>query len=79
MSGERHFSCGPLRFVRRPVSIAPAEGAVCFIDTGWDDGRSFGWKWRGVAVFRDGKFVNKKGKPLDREITFWSEPRGIAK
>ncbi len=82
-TGDRRFSCGPrglnLNFIRRPVSRPPEEGAVCFIDTGWDDGKSFGWNWRGVGIYRDGKFVDQKGRPVDREITYWSELQGLAR
>ena len=56
----------PLRFVRRPVSILPAEGTVCMVDAGPRLG-SIG-KQDG-AVFKDGKWCRTKLEP-----THWTMP-----
>ena len=66
------FSVGPVRFVRRPVSHVPPDGIVCVVDNGTDTG----WSWRVGAMFKDGKWTNGRGEPLDHEPTFWTTLAG---
>lgn len=52
-------------FVRRPVSILPAEGTICHAD----NGPRFGMIERmAVAHFKDGKFVGPKF-----DVTHWTD------
>jgi hypothetical protein len=56
----------PMHFIRRPVSIAPAEGTICFVDSGTRDRTG---AQNSAGRFRDGKF---QGVPF--EPTHWTVP-----
>ena len=69
MTKLRHFSVGPIRFIRRPVSEElPPEGTMCGVDNGGDTG----WSWRAAAVYRGGGWTDGRGKPLKHEPTHWT-------
>lgn len=57
-------------FLRRPVSILPPEGTVCFVDHGDETG----WRGQVVGMFKNGAWTNGRGKPLNIEPTFWTVP-----
>lgn len=57
-----------LPFVRRPVAIAPREGAVCFVDNGPRAGTI---PRQCVGTFKDGKWVGAKFEP-----THWTAMEG---
>jgi len=56
-------------FVRRPVSIKPTDGAVCWVDRGT---ATTAERYQ-VGIFADGEWRNGKGKPLASPPTFWTE------
>lgn len=56
-------------FIRRPASIPPENGKLCFIDRGTAtcaDRYS-------VATYVDGEWRNSRNKPLASPPTFWTE------
>ncbi len=59
-----------INFVRRPVSIPPDEGTVCFAD----EGEQFGKLTRQcVAVFKGGAWLAKNNQPLPFKPTHWTK------
>lgn len=63
----------PMRFVRRPVSITPDEGTVCFVD----DGPRLGVIGRNTgAFFKGGKWHRVKWEPT--HWTVWEGPEAGA-
>jgi hypothetical protein len=58
----------PLNLIRRPVSIAPAEGTVALCDNGTRD--AVGPR-RTPGTFRNGRWVGPKFEP-----THWNELAG---
>jgi hypothetical protein len=57
------------KFVRRPVSIPPKDGALCFIDRGTADVAN----WPTGAWYRDGRWLDMRDQPLKMPPTFWTE------
>lgn len=57
-----------LRFIRRPVSIAPGEGTICFVDNGDERMRR---TRQCVGVYRKGEWTNGKGRALAFAPTYW--------
>lgn len=64
----RNFSVIGLHFIRRPIDDAAPEGAVGIVD----NGHRRGWSDRQVAKFKDGQWVNPKGKALQFKPTYWT-------
>lgn len=63
-----------LVFVRRPVSDAPPEGTLCFVD----DGNATGWKrGQSVGLFKDGEWTNGKGRALRFAPTYWTKMEDV--
>jgi len=58
-----------VRFIRRPISLPPAEGQLCFIDRGTADVAD---RYSG-AWYRDGIWTDMKDRPLKAPPTFWTE------
>lgn len=57
-----------LKFVRRPVSIVPPDGTLCYVDDGPRLGKI---PRQGVGVFKDGGWTNGKRGKLRFEPTHW--------
>ena len=51
-------------FLRYPISVEAKDGTIGFVT----DGKT----WQTGAVFRDGRWCNMRGKPIEREITAWT-------
>lgn len=66
----RRYTIMGIRFIRRPVSDPPADGTVCFVDDGDENG------WRNgqcPALFRAGEWTNgANGKPTRLKPKFWT-------
>ncbi len=64
-------SLGPtkLRFIRRPVSIPPAADTMCFIDRG-SANRADRYT---VAKFKNGQWLDERGRPFTTPPLFWTE------
>lgn len=59
---------GPMRLIRKPVSLPPPEGEPCFAEMLVDGRRSRG----SGARFADGHWQHLSGKPLGWEPTHWT-------
>lgn len=57
------------RFIRRPATILPEEGAICWIDNGTAKTAE---RYR-TARFVDGRWCGVGGKPLASPPKFWTE------
>ncbi len=65
----RKFTVWGLPFTRRPVSDPPGDGTLCCVD----DGDENGWKnGQRAAQYRDGKWLDTKGRSLKTAPTFWT-------
>jgi len=62
------ISIGPMRVVRKPVSLPPADGEICFAEILTDGRRSRGAGARLVA----GEWQRLSGQPLGWEPTHWT-------
>lgn len=66
------YSIGPLRFVRRPVSILPPDGTVCFVDAGTELRPGY----YHAALYRDGAWMDGRGSPMKIVPTHWTDHDG---
>lgn len=66
----------PLHFVRRPVSIRPDEGTICYADNG---PRFGGIDRQRVAIFKAGVWLGGNKRPLPFEPTHWTTWEDLTK
>lgn len=57
------------QFIRRPVSIPPANGKLCFVDRGTADVAD---RYSG-ALYQDGSWLDLNKRPLKIPPTYWTE------